>query len=119
MTLCVLALSCSTDTNVLLAHMLYTDVMTVNPGVLRRASVFESDNEGTVMVNLQNRRLFALFVGILLIASCQSDLRSNVVAFHEEPLPMGETIKVLPLDPEKSDSLEFRSYANLIREELR
>src|SRR5690606_15185843 len=80
---------------------------------------FSYNNEGTVMLTLQNSKLLALFLSICLVASCQSGLRSNVVAFHEEPLPMGETIKVLPLDPEKSDSLEFRNYSNLIREELR
>jgi hypothetical protein len=41
------------------------------------------------------------------------------VTFHEGPLPNGETIRVVPLDPEKAPSLEFRSYAEIVNEELR
>jgi hypothetical protein len=34
-------------------------------------------------------------------------------------MPAGETIRVVAADPEKVPSLEFKSYANLVSEELR
>lgn len=55
---------------------------------------------------------------LLLLASCQNSVSSDVVAFHESPMPNGETITVAPSDPAKAQSLEFRSYANLIGEQL-
>jgi len=54
-----------------------------------------------------------------LLSSCSTFLRSNVVTFHEGPLPAGETIRVVAADPALQSSLEFRNYANLISEELR
>jgi hypothetical protein len=45
--------------------------------------------------------------------------RGDVVTFHEGPLPAGETIRVVASDPNKQASLEFRSYANLVSEQLR
>ena len=55
---------------------------------------------------------------LLLLASCTSFLRSDVVTFHEGPLPAGETIRVVATDQDKAASLEFRSYARLIAGEL-
>lgn len=54
-----------------------------------------------------------------LLAGCANFLSSNVVTFHEGPLPMGESIRVEPMDASKAGSLEFRSYARLIAEQLR
>jgi hypothetical protein len=55
---------------------------------------------------------------LLLVASCTSSVSSDVVSFHEGNLPKGETITIEAADPEKAQSLEFRSYARLIGEEL-
>lgn len=64
-------------------------------------------------------RLLLLTTPLFLLSSCGSFLSSNVVTFHEGPLPAGETIKVVAADPALQSSLEFRNYANLISEELR
>ena len=56
---------------------------------------------------------------VILLAGCNNFLRSNVVTFHEGPLPAGETIRVQAKDPDKAKSLEFRRYAALIADELR
>lgn len=56
---------------------------------------------------------------LLLLAACTTSLRSNVVSFHEGPLPAGETIRIVAADPAREASLEFRNYANLVSEELR
>jgi len=62
-----------------------------------------------------------LFLIILLgvLSGCAATLRSDVVAFHEGPLPAGESIRVVAADPALQNSLEFRNYARLIDEELR
>lgn len=69
---------------------------------------------------MYTHQLIKLFgaVSLLALASCESTVSSDVVAFHEGPLPQGETIAVKPSDPAKEQSLEFRSYARLIGEEL-
>jgi hypothetical protein len=63
----------------------------------------------------------ALFAAplLLLLGGCTPSLKSDVVTFHEGPLPKGETIRVVPADPDKRGSLEFEHYAKLIREHLR
>lgn len=62
-------------------------------------------------------RLLGIF-SLLLIGSCTSSVDSDVVSFHEGTLPHGETIRIEPSDSEKAQSLEFRTYARLIGEEL-
>src|SRR5687768_16441349 len=57
-------------------------------------------------------------ISLLLLASCRSSYSSDVVSFHEGNLPRGETIRVEAADSAKEDSLEFRSYARLIGDEL-
>lgn len=60
-------------------------------------------------------------IGVLalaIVAGCTSRVSSDVVAFHNDPMPQGETIRVAPSDPAKEQSLEFRSYAQLIGQEL-
>ncbi len=69
-------------------------------------------------LNMIKLSLAAASLGLLL-SGCATLLRSDVVTFHEGPLPDGETIRVVAADPEKVPSLEFRSYANLVSEELR
>lgn len=54
----------------------------------------------------------------LVISACATRTRYEVVAFHENSLPRGETIRVAPVDPDKAGGLEFSHYANLIRDQL-
>lgn len=72
------------------------------------------------MCNLKLIKLSLTSLGLgLLLSGCTNLLRSDVVTFHEGPLPQGETIRVVASDPEKVPSLEFKSYASLVSEELR
>ena len=63
-------------------------------------------------------KAFLLATAVLSASSCSTFLRSDVVTFHEGPLPNGERIRVQALDPDKARSLEFRRYAGLIADEL-
>lgn len=54
----------------------------------------------------------------LTVAGCAGKLKSDVVTFHQGPLPRGETIQVVPGDPDNQRSLEFEHYAGMIREKL-
>lgn len=54
-----------------------------------------------------------------LVSGCTPIVSSDVVTFHDSPMPAGETIRIEALDPNKEGSLEFRNYATLIGEELR
>lgn len=56
---------------------------------------------------------------LLVPGACTSNLKSEVVTFHEGPLPRGETIRVLAPDSAKTGSLEFEHYAAMVRENLR
>ena len=57
--------------------------------------------------------------GLLVLSGCASRISGDVTTFHENVMPAGETIRVVAADPEKNQSLEFRSYAQRINEELR
>ncbi len=63
--------------------------------------------------------LCTIFSLMSLLASCAYKMKSDVVTFHEGPLPRGETIRVEPMDDLKRGSLEFEHYAESIRSNLR
>lgn len=72
------------------------------------------------MLNLKAIKLSLALISLgAALSGCTNLLTSDVVTFHEGPLPNGETIRVVAADPEKVPSLEFKSYANLVNEELR
>jgi hypothetical protein len=70
----------------------------------------------TGMLNFS--RLAIAGVATLLLSACASQFRSEVSAFHTMAAPAGETFRIIPGDPSKQGSLEFESYASLIRGEL-
>jgi Domain of unknown function (DUF4136) len=55
---------------------------------------------------------------VLLLSACASQFRSEVATFHKMLAPAGETFRIVPTDPAKQGSLEFESYANLVRGEM-
>lgn len=61
----------------------------------------------------------ALSLSLLLLTGCAARVNSDVTTFHEDVMPNGETIRVVPSDPDKRGSLEFRTYATRIADELR
>jgi hypothetical protein len=64
-------------------------------------------------------RIATLLFAALWVSSCASVIRGDVVSYHDGPLPMGETIRVVAADPANQGSLEFRSYVTLVNEQLR
>jgi len=60
-----------------------------------------------------------LSITVLLTSGCTPVLRSKVVAFYEDVLPAGETIRVEAMGEADGQSLEFRRYAKLVADELR
>jgi hypothetical protein len=64
-------------------------------------------------------RIGTLLLAALLVSSCTSVIRGDVVTYHDGPMPAGETIRVVAADPANQASLEFRSYATMINEQLR
>lgn len=55
---------------------------------------------------------------VILLSSCKSSLRNDVVSFHEGKLPRSGTIRIAPMDTVKQRSLEFSHYKSLIGERL-
>jgi hypothetical protein len=56
--------------------------------------------------------------GAFVLTACASQFRSEVATFHKMQPPAGETFRIVPADPAKQGSLEFESYANLVRGEM-
>ena len=54
----------------------------------------------------------------LLLSGCASTVRSNVTTFHEWPADIPDKSYVLEAPPPQDDTLELRSYQNLVRAEL-
>src|SRR5690606_5441530 len=46
-------------------------------------------------------------------------IKSDVVTFHTDNLPQGESIQVQPMNPDREDSQEFEHYARMVRDKLR
>ncbi len=61
----------------------------------------------------------AISLSLVLLTGCAARINSDVTTFHENVLPAGETIRVVPSDPDKLGSLEFQTYASRINDELR
>jgi hypothetical protein len=54
----------------------------------------------------------------LLLTGCASTIRSDVTTFHEWPAALPDKTYALEAPPPQDDTLELRSYQNLVRTEL-
>ncbi len=54
----------------------------------------------------------------LLLASCATQIKSEVTRFHVLAAPSGEIIQIVHRDPEKNSSPEFHAYAQMIGERM-
>ncbi|HEY0060947.1 MAG TPA: DUF4136 domain-containing protein [Telluria sp.] len=54
----------------------------------------------------------------LLLTGCATTIRSDVTTFHEWPAELQDKSYVLEAPPPQDDTLELRSYQNLVRTEL-
>jgi len=66
------------------------------------------------------KRLFMLAAAALtvLLAGCATTIRSDVTTFHEWPAALQDKTYALEAPPAQDDTLELRSYQNLVRAEL-
>jgi len=55
-----------------------------------------------------------LLLGLFVLAACSTNFRSDVATFHEMSVPGGERVMLTPMIADKSDSLEFKQYANIL-----
>lgn len=62
-------------------------------------------------------RLLPIFL-LTLLAACASTFPAQVARFQQLPAPTGQTFVIQSKDPAKAGSLEFATYANLVRERL-
>ena len=54
----------------------------------------------------------------LLLGGCATTIRSDVTTFHQWPAQMQEKTYVFDAPPPQGDTLEYRSYQNLVRAQL-
>jgi hypothetical protein len=59
-----------------------------------------------------------LILASALLAGCGTVIRSEVTAFHEWPARLPQNTYVFERSAEQDASLEYRSYENLVRDEL-
>lgn len=62
-------------------------------------------------------RLFPVLL-LTLLAACTATLPANVARFQAMPAPSGQSFFIQPTDPARSGSLEFRTYADIVRQRL-
>lgn len=55
---------------------------------------------------------------LALLAACASTFPAQVARFQQLPAPTGQSFVIQAKDPAKNGSLEFATYANLVRERL-
>ncbi len=63
-------------------------------------------------------KYLALLLGALLLTGCATTIRTDVTAFHEWPAQMKDKSYRFEAPPKPDDTLEYRSYQNLVRAEL-
>jgi hypothetical protein len=54
----------------------------------------------------------------LLLGACATTIRSDVTTFHQWPAQLQDKSYVFEAPPPRDDTLEWRSYQNLVRERL-
>jgi len=64
------------------------------------------------------KRTFAV-AALLSLAACTQAFRSDVSTFHTIGAATGGTVAIIPMNPDRKDSLEFKQYAALIGQSLR
>jgi hypothetical protein len=52
------------------------------------------------------------------LAGCATNLVSDVTTFGHADVPAGATVQVVAMDAKKADSLEFKTYANMVGDAL-
>lgn len=57
-------------------------------------------------------------VALTLLAACASGFNADVKRFQALPPPSGQTFTIQAKDPAKTGSLEFQTYAGLVRDQL-
>ncbi|MES3023647.1 MAG: DUF4136 domain-containing protein [Pseudomonadota bacterium] len=67
---------------------------------------------------MKRQILIAMGALTLLLSGCASTIRSDVTAFHEWPAELPNKTYVFEALPAQEDTLELRSYQNLVRAEL-
>lgn len=55
---------------------------------------------------------------LALLAACATPFRADVARFQQLPAPQGQTFVIQPREAAKQGSLEFESYAQLVRQQL-
>lgn len=60
----------------------------------------------------------AVIAATALLAGCSTIIKSDVTAFHEWPDSLPDKSYVFERTKEQNDSLEYRNYENLVRNEL-
>jgi hypothetical protein len=58
-------------------------------------------------------------LALLCLAACATPFRADVTRFQTLPPPAGQTIAIEPLDGDPPGSLEFRTYATFVEEQLK
>ena len=61
----------------------------------------------------------ALLAAATLLTGCSTIIASNVTSFHEGPAARADKSYVFERTKEQNESLDYRSYENLVRDELK
>jgi hypothetical protein len=71
------------------------------------------------MENAMKRLLIVAAAALtVLLTGCANPVRSNVTTFHQWPADLADKSYVIEAPPAQDDTLELRSYQNLVRAEL-
>lgn len=62
--------------------------------------------------------LLLLALSSLLLSGCASFIQNNVIAFHEWPADLQNKTYIFERKADRENDLEYRSYENLVRNEL-
>jgi hypothetical protein len=65
-------------------------------------------------------KLVVFFVGFLFLGACASTVKTNLASYSEtQGLAKGQSVALVPADPQKAESLEFKSFRTLIEQKFR
>ena len=71
------------------------------------------------MMSRLSPRVAAPLAGLALLAGCAPTFEARVARFNVLPPPAGQSFAIAPRGPTEQNSLEFETYAALVRANLK
>ncbi len=95
---------------------IHLDLYRITPDFKSYGRMGAWGTKGFGMLSIMKK--LGLLVAVLALGACANTFSSEVSTFHEAPPAPGKSFAITPMNPDKTDSIEFARYAAMIVAEM-